>query len=140
MGTKFATGTFTSITSVDCSTEHTYLTISDYLHADGTMHTGPRPVYFYEWPDSSDAAWPRDAGLSKAGKKTKARGYTINFTAPGGKTGYKKPAAAESFLLKNLHCLKLPYLGFLEFNPGDAERVMERGAVLAKAGVDEDEE
>jgi hypothetical protein len=64
----------------------------------------------------------------------------IQFYAPSGKTGYKVPAAAERFLLKNLHWLKLPYLGFLAFQPGDAERVMERGALLAGAGVEEEEE
>jgi len=92
----------------------------------------PRGVHIFEHKG--------DAGLSKAGKKTDATGYTISFTAPGGKAGYKVPAAAERYLLKNLHWNKLPYHGFLEFNPCDAERVVERGAVLAKAGVDEDEE
>jgi len=92
----------------------------------------PRGVHIFEHKG--------DAGLSKAGRATDATGYKIKFTAPGGKTGLKVPADAERFLLKNLHWLKLPYLGFLEFNSGDAERVMERGAVLAKAGVDEDEE
>jgi len=92
----------------------------------------PRGVHIFEHKG--------DAGLSKNGTRTKARGYNINFTAPGGKAGYKVPAAAERYLLKNLHWNKLPYHGFLEFQEGDAERVMERGAVLAKAGVDEDEE
>ena len=92
----------------------------------------PRGVHIFEHKG--------DAGLGARGKETKATGYDIKFAAPGGKAGLKVPAAAERFLLKNLHWLKLPYLGFLEFKSGDAERVMERGAVLAKAGVDEDEE
>jgi hypothetical protein len=79
------------------------------------------------------------AGLSTHGKATAATGYKIQFSAPAGKTGYKVPAAAERFLLKNLNWLNLPYLGFLAFQDGDAARVMERGALLAGAGVEDDE-
>ena len=92
----------------------------------------PRGVHIFEHDGK--------AGLSATGKATEATGYIIQFAAPRGKTGYKVPEAAERFLLRNLHWLKLPYLAFLAFQEGDAERVMERGAVLAKAGVDEDEE
>jgi hypothetical protein len=92
----------------------------------------PRGVHVFEHDGK--------AGLSTHGKATAATGYLIQFYAPSGKTGYKVPAAAERFLLKNLHWLKLPYLGFLAFQPGDAERVMERGALLAGAGVEEEEE
>jgi hypothetical protein len=92
----------------------------------------PRGVHIFEHKG--------DAGLSKAGKETKAMGYSITFNAPAGKKGYKVPAAAERFLLKNLNWLKLPYLGFLAFQNGDTERVMERGALLAGAGVEEEEE
>jgi hypothetical protein len=92
----------------------------------------PRGVHIFEHDGK--------AGLCAHGKATEATGYNIQFSAPAGKNGYTVPAAAERFLLKNLHWLKLPYLGFLAFQPGDAERVMERGALLAGAGVEEQEE
>jgi hypothetical protein len=91
----------------------------------------PRGVHVFE--NNSKA-------LYTTGKETEATGYNITFTAPGGKKGYNVPTAAERYLLKNLHWLKLPYLGFLAFQEGDAERVMERGALLAGAGVEEEEE
>jgi len=58
-GTTYAGGTFTSATSIDCSSEHTFVTISNYLHQDGSVHSGPRAVYFHEYPDAFGSTWPR---------------------------------------------------------------------------------
>ena len=67
------------------------------------------------------------AGLSKGGKGEEANGKDINFYAPGGKKGYRVPDAAEKYLLKHMvHGKKLTYLAFLEFRPGDTERVLAR--------------
>ena len=63
------------------------------------------------------------AGLSTHGKPTEASGKDIVFYSI---VDYTVPSAAEMYLLKCLKWHRLPYLAFVAFGPGDAQRVLAR--------------
>ena len=65
-----------------------------------------------------------EAGLSTHGKSTQTSGKQIHFACT---ETYHAPSAAEIYLLKLFEWHRLPYLAFVAFGPGDAERVLARG-------------
>jgi hypothetical protein len=73
-------------------------------------------------------AWMSKKGIhimKHDGKAGIGDGDQINFSGPGGKTGYEVVSAAEMFLLKNMKEDKLEYTAFLKFGKGLQEHIMD---------------
>ena len=73
-------------------------------------------------------AWMSKKGIhimKHDGKAGIGDGDQINFSGPGGKTGYEVVSAAEMFLLKNMKEDKFEYTAFLKFGKGLQEHIMD---------------
>jgi hypothetical protein len=82
------------------------------------------------------------SGMSTSGTSTKAMGKNIYMFAPGGRTGYTVPSAAERFLLKQFAWWgpRNKYVAFIAFAEGDAERLLELGKQRGAVGMDREGE
>ena len=88
---------------------------------------------------------PKEQAMKHLGKPTRQGDSTLQVRAPGGKKGYDRFEAAETFLLKNMaskhtRSMGFKYVAFVRFAEGDKERLMEANDSPGSEDDEEDEE
>ena len=79
-------------------------------------------------------------GIGKTGVSEASKGHKVTFSAPGGNKTYTEISAVEEHLVRVMNAWHgLPYLFFVAFGDGDAERILALGAKHASFLGDADE-